>query len=387
MTCNVSASKKCADCATDILQTDDRIACLLCDNFTHMSCCRRYGNDSVPIKLVAATPNFYHVCSNCNHLVASKNKRKIFRRQIGSALQEKATHETPPKKSNVTEPSAASNKHDTAGPSTAIHQDSQISELKYKLNEIQQSVCNLIDEQRRFQETINDLLNGPSSNESFHTASTNSRSSDNDYLEYLQSTITFTPMGRPSSPTIAEPRDISLLPSISSSNINGYVMNTIAKPINDDDSIRYHEDYDKYTAPIKIIGVPTNNPRHFGELLISKNRWLHLKYLHVNLIYQTESSYKKSFNYIVTLDTEAHRQCTENAGLCLGRGWCKVFDNRATTHCTRCQALDHNTGTAKTRWSVNCAPNRITIPCVQLIRNITYVSIAYEQIQKVIRSQ
>lgn len=80
----------CAECAAEIGPDDDTLECLLCVFKTHTSCVARPSNAHIPIELVTATPQFYFICGGCNILVSSKRKRKIFRKCIGSALQQPA---------------------------------------------------------------------------------------------------------------------------------------------------------------------------------------------------------------------------------------------------------------------------------------------------------
>lgn len=135
--------------------------------------------------------------------------------------------------------------------------------------------------------------------------------------------------------------DIAQLPSINSQNMSEYTFEAQSSA-EDSPAINSNEYSSKMTGTVKIIGVPTDKVTNFASRLITQNRWLTVKYIRIDNVYQTPSSFSHSFNYIVTLDYAAYQACIENCHLSFYRNVCNVFNQCTIEPCRKCQSLEHS---------------------------------------------
>lgn len=333
----------CTHCATEVKPENDSLECLLCVNKTHTACTNSIANEQLPIKLITATPHFFFVCSGCIILVSSKRKRKIFRKHVGLALQKPADTMLPIKRND----GAATDNH-----SDQRHTSSQMPKMDKnhanttqpvshgntdvstnQLADIHLAIHRIATEQQRIAFDIENSTNRTSSNYSSAKFEQNQRG-DSSSSEVFESAISFVPIINDTPTRLTKPEQILDLPTINASTLHTYNISDEHLPGDIDEPIRDQSDFHNYTASLKIIGVPTNNPQQFGHLLVSRNRWLGIKYLHIDRIYKTETSYRNSHNFIITMDNEAHKQCLDFGALHFGKGQCKIFDHEENTHCT-----------------------------------------------------
>lgn len=158
---------------------------------------------------------------------------------------------------------------------------------------IEQKRVTKIVENFAFRESTSSFTSISSNSTSFHQIDTSS-------TESHKSCISFVPIGTMALDPLTTPQQIEALPVVDSTTLANYRIAANCLPSDVDSHILDQHDYRNYTAMLKIIGAPTNDVTQFTSLLVLRNRWLKLRYLHVNRIYQTETSYSRSFNYIVT---------------------------------------------------------------------------------------
>lgn len=208
------------------------------------------------------------------------------------------------------------------------------------MDEIQRTIGLLAVDQKRIAQLIENIKNDnapiptPSRRSSSHSSSFKS--------EVFESAVSFVPITGSHMPILKKPSHILDLSTVTAESIQNYNISHDELEVDEDHpSIRYQRNFDIYTASLRIIGIPTNKPSLFISLLFSRNKWLKIKYLHIDRVYQTERSYLNSYNYVVTMDKEAHKLCLDFGVLHSGKGHCKIFDHREDLHCTRCQSLTH----------------------------------------------
>lgn len=169
--------------------------------------------------------------------------------------------------------------------------------------------------------------NSTSSNEVFHDATSIHQES--------HTTITFSPH-QSTSEIPNRVFDLHNLPTINYQNMDEYSM-LLHTP-----DERTLIDYGIKTRTLKIIGVPTTSIELFTRQLPSKNMWINLKYIRVDRIYKTARSYSKSWNYILTLDHEAHQEICDTRKVIICESYCKAFDQLSIIPCKKCQSLYHS---------------------------------------------
>lgn len=164
------------------------------------------------------------------------------------------------------------------------------------------------------------------------------------------------------------PHEIQDVPAIDSGSLKEYYINSTTSQVNWD--IKQSNEYDLYTSKLKIIGVPTNDAQRFTDLLIARNQWLKLKYLYIDRIYKTETSFKNSFNYIVTIDNAAFQQITDFGQLNFGKCRCVIYHHIDIETCTRCHSFNHKASECMGKITCKlCAKQRHHSECTETKEN------------------
>lgn len=163
------------------------------------------------------------------------------------------------------------------------------------MSSIRLAIQQLANEQKR----ITTIVENYAFNESL--SSTTSIATNNDpgstlNTQSYQSAVSFLPVDNPAPASRPlRPEEIETLPTIDSSTLPNNIVTDKSQVSEDDFDTHECSTYHQYTASLKIIGVSTNDAVQFANTLLSRNRWLKLKYLYINRIYQTKSSYSRSY--------------------------------------------------------------------------------------------
>lgn len=165
-----------------------------------------------------------------------------------------------------------------------------------------------------------------------------SRTSSKNSSESFEIAINFVRIDSNDSSEITHPRDIPDLSAIDHGSLTEYYVNPSSQ-LNWE--LRRNNDYDLFTSKLKIIGAPTDDPKCFTDLLIEKNMWLTLKYSYIDRVYKTETSFKNSYNYIITVDNAAFRKIIDFGQLNFGRCRCKIYHYIDIESCNKCHSFSH----------------------------------------------
>lgn len=179
--------------------------------------------------------------------------------------------------------------------------------------------------------------------------------------------INFQPTGNTTFQQCTTLDQIDSLPAVCYSTLSNFDIVTLAADHESYRNLSTHSNAAQFTGMLQIIGARTNDPTVFTKQLIERNRWLQLKYLHINSIYKTEFSFSNSYNFIVTLDAAAHQACLDFGSLQLSNR-CNIYDYSQSMSCSRCHQHDHEIGACSNRVVCKlCANNHHHSTCnVQL---------------------
>lgn len=209
------------------------------------------------------------------------------------------------------------------------------------------------------QHTLNANIRNASHESRRHSSDTSSES--------FETAISFVRIGSDEPQELTNPREIQDLPAIHSGSLQEYYINTTSE-LNWE--IRQSDDYEYYTSKLKIIGAPTDDPKRFTDLLIAKNRWLKLEYLYIDQIYKTETSFRNSFNYIVSIDNAAFQQINDFGQLNFGKCRCTIHHYIAIESCTRCHSYNHDASECKEKITCKlCAKQHHHSECTEAKEN------------------
>lgn len=346
----------CTDCGDDIETCDDYMECLLCDNLTHATCCHQTPNNCVSIKLIAATPNFFYVCNNCVNFVSNETKRNLFRKHIGAALQSNSNENQSShrKSANNKHENPATNTLDWNQPSsTSLTEIISTTNADTRTLDLETVMNSILLEQKRISNIVENIMPNGSSpsaatsmSRQLHTKSGTSSTTSTSSSESFETAITFQPSGTTTYNHCTELKQIESMPAVGYTTLSDYNIVTIAEDHDSYCDLTKLSDAPQYTGMLQIIGVRTNDPAVFTRQLLLRNRWLQLKYIHVNRIYKTEFSYSKSYNYIITVDAAAHQACLE-CGTINITSRCSIYNYSVPSSCARCHQHDHEIETCQ----------------------------------------